>query len=285
MKVTSIGDSSHLCLLYLHGFLKLDNMLVNAINRILSFVGARLVPTPNPSTALGWPLYLNHSLSAYEEDPDFHPLYAEAQIATQMESSDNALRRQRHFTLQQLLKNGSDEGDIAEIGCWRGLSSFQTARILEQRGFKGTFHIFDSFEGLSEIHDEDRQDKYHQDDETLRNTFACSEDIVKNNLRSFDFIKTYKGWVPDRFSEVENIKFSYVHVDVDLYHPIADCIDFFYPRLTEGGIMVFDDYGCAQFPGAQKAIDEKRANMKDIFFLSFPSGQAFFIKHSLFAKA
>ena len=47
-----------------------------------------------------------------------------------------------------------------------------------------------------------------------------------------------------------------MHIDVDLYGPTHDSIEFFYPRLNKGGIIVCDDYMHNTCPGATKAIDE-----------------------------
>ena len=68
-----------------------------------------------------------------------------------MEGSDNALRRQRHYTLNHLLWNTlrQTQGDICEIGCWRGLSTYQIAQRIREAGRQSTLHVFDSFEGLS----------------------------------------------------------------------------------------------------------------------------------------
>ena len=63
-----------------------------------------------------------------------------------------------------------------------------------------------------------------------------------------------------------------------IFYYIRDSIEFFYPRLASKGIMVFDDYGCVQFPGAKKAVDECIAGYDRAFFLPLPSGQAFLIK-------
>ena len=124
----------------------------------------------------------------------------------------------------------------------------------------------------------DRYKHDNRDVESVRKQFACALNIVKDNLKEFKFIRYYKGWIPGRFNEVEGLKFSFVHIDVDLYQPIRDSFEFFYPRLAPKGIMVFDDYGCIQFPGAKKAVDECISNVKNIFFLPLPSGQAFLIK-------
>ena len=85
----------------------------------------------------------------------------------------------------------------------------------------------------------------------------------------------HPGWIPDRFPEVADERFSFVHVDVDLYEPHRDAIEFFWPRLTRGGVMVFDDYGSAYCPGARQAVDEAFAPT-DI--VESPSGQCFVIK-------
>jgi len=131
---------------------------------------------------------------------------------------------------------------------------------------------------LSEISEVDKYKADRRKPEDIRKQFACPIEEVRKNLQEFDFIKYYKGWIPMKFHEVEDKKFSFVHIDVDLYQPIYDSFKFFYPRLIRHGIMVFDDYGCIHFPGAKKAIDNCIQECGRIFFLPLPSGQAFLIK-------
>ena len=197
-----------------------------------------------------------------------------------MTGSDNPLRRQRHYTLIQLLKNiDLMNGDIAECGTFHGLSAYQIAKIIKSNKIQLTFHIFDSFEGLSEINQEDKSGRFTISDEDLRKQFSYGEDLVKENLKEFKFINYYKGWIPERLNEVKEKYFVFVHIDVDLYEPIKDSIDFFFPRLVNGGIMVFDDYGYTlQFPGAKLAIDETLSKLSYQHFVCLPSGQAYLIK-------
>lgn len=215
----------------------------------------------------------------YSKDRNIFDLYERAQVDCQMVGSDNDFRRQRHYTLNYLLQNTDlGAGDVCEMGCWRGLSSFQIASRMLEKGAKTTFHIFDSFEGLSEYEEIDIPTGNKADLQVRRKQFACSQEIVQSNLRQFSNIKYHKGWIPERFSDVADCEFSFVHIDVDLYQPIRDSILYFYPRLMDKGVMVFDDYGCTAFPGAKKAVDECLAELKDHFFLPLPSGQAFLIK-------
>jgi predicted O-methyltransferase YrrM len=215
----------------------------------------------------------------FQTDPMFNALYEKAQRNTQMETTDNELRRQRHYVLNYLLRNTDlRTGDVCELGCWRGLSAYQLATYLKKQDVDVVFHIFDSFEGLSDIEPEDAYQKERREKDSIRKQFACSLETVQNNLREFSFIKYYKGWIPERFHQAENVTFSFVHIDVDLYQPTLDSFEFLYPRLAPGGLMVFDDYGCVQFPGAKKAIDECLSKYHKEFFLPLPSGQAFLIK-------
>ncbi len=216
-----------------------------------------------------------------QTDPLFNPLYEKAQRHTQMTATDNRLRRERHYVLTQLLQRVAlSRGDVCEAGCWRGLSAYQIASIIRMISPSPgpVFHIFDSFQGLSEIGAHDRYERDRRPVEQVRQQFSCPIEQVKRNLQEFPFIEYHPGWIPDRFADVEERRFSFVHIDVDLYQPIRDSFDFFYPRLITGGIMVFDDYGCVQFPGAKKAVDEALEGRDGDFFLSLASGQAFLIK-------
>ena len=231
------------------------------------------------SPRLCWPDNLHTPQVFFECDEKFHELYDHAQIRTQMVNTDNPLRRQRHYMLNKLLlQSDFSRGDVCEAGCWRGLSGYQIAHHIMYENV--SFHIFDSFEGLSEIEKVDKQLNRTGDDNSVRAQFRCSLEVVQENLKKYDFIKYYEGWIPERFHEVKDQTFSFVHIDVDLYQPTYDSVTFFYPRLATNGIMVFDDYGCMQFPGAKKAIDKCLKEFDYPFFIPLPSGQAFLIKRS-----
>lgn len=210
--------------------------------------------------------------------------YEEALLATGCEETDNFAKRGRFFMLHQFANIALDQiagqGDFAECGCWRGHSAFMLARILERRGISD-FHIFDSFEGLSEYATEDLGTLTPADEdvaEIRRRHFAADFQAVQSTLSAFDFIHFYKGWIPERFPEVEDRQFKFVHIDVDLYHPYVDSIEFFYPRLLDGGVMVFDDYGSAGFPGARKAVDELAQRFKPSMAFTFPLSGGAWIK-------
>jgi hypothetical protein len=104
-----------------------------------------------------------------------------------------------------------------------------------------------------------------------------SEAIVRQNLGEFSAYEFHKGWIPDRFVDVAEKHFAFVHIDVDLYQPTLDSLKFFYSRMNPGGIILCDDYGFTTCPGATKAVNELLAD-KPENMVALPGGGGFLIK-------
>lgn len=159
----------------------------------------------------------------------------------------------RKYNFSQLIKFiAKVEGDTAECGVYFGATSWLILKLAAHNPDNSlrTHYMFDSFAGFS---DPGPQDKNFW----KKGEMAASLDVVKKNLEQFSNQCVYmKGWIPERFPEVEDKKFALVHVDVDLYAPTLACLEFFYPRLVKGGILICDDYGSAKCPGATQAVTE-----------------------------
>lgn len=229
-------------------------------------------------------LFDSNMLSPYWNKDQEIVTYETSLFRTGMAWSDNISKRFRYYSLCQnvaMVLSKNLEGDVVECGVWRGHSAHMIASILEKSGFYNEFLIFDSFRGLSDVGSFDTNERFQPSEKQInaqREALSSLEHIVRANLSEFDFIEYYAGWIPTRFPEVADRQFILVHLDVDLYEPYRDSIDFFYPRLVGGGAMVFDDYGLTQFPGAKTAVDEAMAIVKPSFFYKIPTGGAFLIK-------
>ena len=105
---------------------------------------------------------------------------------------------------------------------------------------------------------------------------SAGEGIVSSALQGFD-ARLYKGWIPERFIDVSDRCFCFVHIDVDLYKPTLDSLQFFYPRMVRGGVIVCDDYGFVTCPGARQAFDEFLIGKMERV-VEAPTGQAFIVK-------
>jgi O-methyltransferase len=184
----------------------------------------------------------------------------------------NGLNTDRHWMLGQLLRLTSGVvGDTAECGVYRGASSYLICRFnASLPGVPRTHFMFDSFLGLSEP---GTQDGEHWNSGDLQ----VPQDDAKQVLAEFTHTVFLPGWIPERFADAETRIFSFVHIDVDLYQPTKDSIEFFYPRLQPGGILLCDDYGFGTCPGATKAMDNYLTD-KPEKMLSLCSGGGFLIK-------
>ncbi|KAJ8134476.1 hypothetical protein OY671_012311, partial [Metschnikowia pulcherrima] len=87
----------------------------------------------------------------------------------------------------------------------------------------------------------------------------------------------HKGWIPERFDDVKEKHFAFVHIDVDSYQPTSDSMNFFYQRMNPGGIIVCDDYGFTTCPGATRAVNETLRDKPEKMIAS-PDGGGFLIK-------
>lgn len=182
---------------------------------------------------------------------------------------------ERRFHLYYLAKSTRHlAGDTAECGVLHGGGSFLIMRATASDN--RTHHIFDSFQGLSSPGSLDQvtQDRTSQWEE---GDLHVNEDIVTQNLSGFGNFMTYRGWIPSRFDELSERRFSFVHIDVDLYQPTYDSLAFFYDRMVPGGIMVCDDYGFETCPGAHKAYNDFMAD-KPEEIIHLTGGQGVIIK-------
>jgi hypothetical protein len=157
---------------------------------------------------------------------------------------------QRWMIYQLLRLTEQVSGDTAECGVYKGATSWLICMHNRSTASATRTHfMFDSYSGLSSPTSSDGSHWTEGD-------LSYNVDKVRDNMTGLEHFELLQGWIPERFSEVEDRNFSFVHIDVDLYQPTLDSIAFFYSRMNKGGIIACDDYGLTSCPGATKAIDE-----------------------------
>jgi len=193
-------------------------------------------------------------------DPEFDELYLAGLIATKT-GPVPLRRRDRFLNLASLFESTLPlVGQVAECGCFQGLSSFILCSRLKRRdpAFDGTgYRIFDSFQGLSAPRPEDlpapdSAEAARIQPSIVAGKFAAALAQVKRSLAPFPGIEYFPGWIPEAFP-ADEARYRFVHVDVDLYQPTKDSLEYFWPRLVPGAVMLCDDYN---WPGAKQAVDE-----------------------------
>ena len=180
----------------------------------------------------------------------------------------------RKFVIREFVRHTNNlDGVIAECGCFEGASAY----FIAEAAMDTPIYLFDSFEGLSTPSKEDSVKSEDQMQWGLGD-MRSGEKTLSDNLSSFTSIHILKGWIPSRFKEVENKTFRFVHIDVDLYKPTMDCLQFFYPRLVDNGVVLMDDYGSTKCPGAYKAAQEYFNEIQRPI-IHLPTGQGLVIKN------
>lgn len=236
------------------------NLLKKFINHLLSLFNLKIIK----KNVFG--IIDKRNLTPFQKNNRKVNLYFEGLEKSKNQKTDNFFKQSRHIDLMSLVEiilEKNNVADFAEAGCWKGHSSYFISKLILEYNLKNNknirFHIFDSFEGLSDVKDQDSNVKKLDPSliNHIKQQFISNEEFVKNEvLNEFKFVNIYKGWIPEKFHEVKNSNFSFVHIDVDLYEPTLKSLEFFFPRLLDGGIIVCDDYNSHGFNGAKKAWDE-----------------------------
>jgi O-methyltransferase len=162
-------------------------------------------------------------------------------------------------------------GDFAECGVWKGGTALILARILSGERDK-KLYLFDSFKGLPKV-DQERDPWFHEGQYS-----AESVEVVEKVLHDFrDRVELHCGWIPESFKGLEESLYAFVHIDVDIYQSNWDCCEYFYPRMVDGGVMLFDEYAFAAARGEKEAVDRFFAD-KSESPMTLPTGQAVVLK-------
>ena len=155
-------------------------------------------------------------------------------------------------------------GDFVECGVYNGASAMQLAQ-----NCKTTLHLFDSWEGISDLKDDDND--FYKNNQWITD--------IKNSqeyLKKFNNIKYYKGWFPDRFDDIKNVNISLLHIDASLYYPTKLSLEYMWDKIIPGGYVIcnfHDDYST----GPKKAFYEFFKNTKNV--IEYPKGIRLIIKN------
>ena len=63
-----------------------------------------------------------------------------------------------------------------------------------------------------------------------------------------------RGVFPETASGLDE-EFCFVSLDADLYEPTFEGLEYFYPRVSKGGVILLHDYDNNQFCGAGEAVN------------------------------
>lgn len=204
-------------------------------------------------------------------DPEFNPLFYKCKHYTMTS-------KERMYTLYSAVKyvlEHNIEGDIVECGVWKGGSSMLSALTLKKmKRFEKNIYMYDTYSGMSKPTEKDvdyegnksipKWKKLDKNDFNKWDFAPLSE--VKKNMYKTGYPKEniifVKGKVEDTIPETIPHKISVLRLDTDWYESTYHELVHLFPLLSNGGILIIDDYG--HWKGAKEAVDQyfKENNVK-----------------------
>jgi O-methyltransferase len=172
------------------------------------------------------------------------------------------MRHERLFTLWQAVANTRHitGSGMAEIGVWRGGSSYLLARGRQRlAGVEAPLIAIDTFEG----HPSETIDAELDPHQRAGGFAATSFKRVQRYLGEFASCEVLQGEATEVLPSLPEQRYFLVHIDTDIYASTVECLLYFYARLVPGGIIVVDDFGAKRCPGVAKAVHACLPRMGD----------------------
>ena len=145
-------------------------------------------------------------------------------------------------------------GALLEVGVWRGGTGALIAARAAEVGLTDTVFLCDTWHGVVKT---SAIDIYYRDGKHDDASREVVEQLTqKLGLRNVELLQ---GTFPDETAApIADRTFRMCHCDVDVYDSAKDVFEWVWPRLSPGGVVVFDDYGCPATPGVTKLVDQQR---------------------------
>jgi O-methyltransferase len=143
-------------------------------------------------------------------------------------------------------------GDILEVGAWRGGSGCLLAARAGQLGLPASVFLCDTFKGVVKAgrHDNRYRGGEHADSTSEIVTKLAYELELTN-------VVVLEGVFPEETGQrIEGHRFRLCHIDVDVYQSARHIMDWVWPRMPLGGLVVFDDFGFPNTQGIRRLVEE-----------------------------
>ena len=168
----------------------------------------------------------------------------------------------RHDLVRYLRSTETVAGARVECGAYRGATALLMCHVL--RGSYAQFrgegvYLIDSFTGTSTSKPEDLIPVRASSGSPRLEPFFppgksdVSPSMVKAFFQDFPAVRVLSGWVPQVFDGLGEERFAFVHVDLTLFEATHAALEYFYPRMNSGGVLLCD--GSLFCPGVEKAVE------------------------------
>jgi len=163
-------------------------------------------------------------------------------------------------------------GDVVECGLGEGNTFAMLAYLMgtERTMPMRTLRGFDSFEGFPEPSPFDASPRNPQKGE-----WSVGEQVVRQRLKESGISRSFpnldivitKGFLSESLPTYPDRPIAFLHLDVDLYEGYRDGLEYLFPKVVPGGVVLLDEYKeyhpedpsyffQEKWPGCTRAVDQ-----------------------------
>jgi O-methyltransferase len=251
--------------------------MIRILKKIINYFGVDIVKYISPAHSISRKLNKNLNFG-YEFE-------GEALEAIQIVKHNTMLTYNRLVTLyQQVLycEEMKIEGDFVECGVWKGGGiGLMALANLKHSKERRILHLFDAFDDICQPNEEHDEKKLVDEVKAILKTkgefdkelkplagiydqfggagsLAENKDLIESKISyPKDFVNYHKGWFQETIPQIDNkqiSKIAILRLDGDWYESTKVCLDYLYPKVVKGGVIIIDDYHYNV--GCKKAVDE-----------------------------
>jgi len=186
----------------------------------------------------------------------------------------------RHWNISYAVRfalrfTNSTEFNFVECGVANGITSFFLLSETDAKNDlfkKCSLHLYDSW-------DEMKLDYLVESEKDHKGRYKGLD--IKRTEKNLSKFKTltifHKGYIPESLSQKPEAPktICYLHIDLNSSKPTLSALEFFYPRLVSGGVIIFDDYAATDYDETKQVIDKFFSNKPGIL-QKIPTGQGLY---------
>ena len=199
--------------------------------------------------------------------PDFDSLSIE--IISKV-AKFTATSPERIFSLHEAVKYivmNQIEGDIVECGVYKGGRMMTVAyTLMSMQTINRDLYLYDTFEGMSPPENVDKDcygrtalEQLQSSDKLSQESIWCYsglkdvEEAMGLTNYPTDKLHFIKGKIEDTLPSQAPKKIALLRLDTDWYQSTYHSLVHLFPLLTQGSVIIIDDYG--HWQGARQAVD------------------------------
>lgn len=268
------------------------------------FGSMRAAPRESPAPPVDYPLEIEQRLTALHSkapvrahleilhgdlrigDESFVDVYFRCLEATgTVVTPFNVFQRfqTRHDLVRYFVATAGVPGARIECGAYRGATALLLCHVWRARvpSFAGEgYYLLDSFSGTPASTPEDFIPVQGRAGIEMQPFFPpgktdVTAEAVRGYFSDFPRARVIQGWIPGVLETLPQTAWAFVHLDLTLYEPTLAALNYFYERLSPGGVIVCD--GSIFCPGAQRAV-EAFADRHGVAYVTLGHRESVFLK-------